>query len=356
MNITEIRFFQRLHHFGRKKKRGVYYITEQADWVIKQIGISLLKYLAQNHQTTVQIATDFANIQKSIIHFGSRHIYLPENYKHVDSSNHIIFTWFHGTDQDTDLICALPKGSQKAQFIHTACTISKHQLIEWGADAEKIVIIPLGVDLDVFKSASLSEKYSIRKELGIPEKAIVIGSFQKDGNGWGEGLEPKLIKGPDIFCAAVEQLHKNYPLFVVLTGPARGYVKQRLVQAKIPFQHVYLHNYYDVAKYFQALDLYLITSRTEGGPKAVLESMASGVPLVSTRVGMANDVIQHGMNGFLAEIEDVHAIVAFAEKVINNTEIQTQLRENGLETAKNFDWKLIAAQYYEKLYANLLIR
>jgi glycosyltransferase involved in cell wall biosynthesis len=59
---------------------------------------------------------------------------------------------------------------------------------------------------------------------------------------------------------------------------------------------------------YQALDLYLITSRQEGGPKAVLESMASGIPLVSTRVGQGMDLIAHGRNGWVVDVSDIEAL------------------------------------------------
>ena len=50
------------------------------------------------------------------------------------------------------------------------------------------------------------DKINLRRELNIPETSFLIGSFQKDGNGWGRGEEPKLIKGPDIFLEVIEVL------------------------------------------------------------------------------------------------------------------------------------------------------
>src|SRR5262249_45386977 len=66
----------------------------------------------------------------------------------------------------------------------------------------------------------------------------------------------------------------------------------------------------ELATAYHALDLCLVTSRQEGGPKAVLEAMASGVPVVSTRVGQAPEVLEHGRSGYLA---DVDALGALAE-------------------------------------------
>jgi glycosyltransferase involved in cell wall biosynthesis len=106
----------------------------------------------------------------------------------------------------------------------------------------------------------------------------------------------------------------------LLSGPARGFVKKGLEEAKIPYTHVYLNSYPDVAKLFQALDLYIVASRQEGGPKAILESMASGVPLVTTRVGQAMDLVKHGVNAFMADVEDVEALTAYALKVHRSSE------------------------------------
>jgi glycosyltransferase involved in cell wall biosynthesis len=144
----------------------------------------------------------------------------------------------------------------------------------------------------------------------------VVGSFQKDGNGWGEGLEPKLIKGPDIFIETMEQLKSKIPeLFVLLTGPARGYVKSGLERLGIPYRHIFLKNYPEIGRQFSAIDLYLVTSRQEGGPKAILESMAAGTPLVTTRVGQAMDIVRHGQNGWMVDVEDVEGLAKWAYHV-----------------------------------------
>ena len=57
-------------------------------------------------------------------------------------------------------------------------------------------------------------------------------------------------------------------------------------------------DYFSVVDYYRASDLYLITSRSEGGPLSLTESWATGVPVVSTRVGMSADYIRDGENGF----------------------------------------------------------
>lgn len=182
-------------------------------------------------------------------------------------------------------------------------------LLDTGISAEKLFLIPIGINLGYFPMRTAQSRASARTKLGIPESAKVIGSFQKDGTGWGEGLEPKLIKGPDVFLKTIGLMKsKEKDLYVLLSGPARGYVKRGLEELGVPYRHLFVRHYPDIATLYRALDLYLVTSRQEGGPKAVLESMACGVPLVTTRVGQAADMVCHGENGWMAEVEDVEAL------------------------------------------------
>jgi len=220
-------------------------------------------------------------------------------------------------------------------------------MISMGIPKEKIIVIPLGVDTNIFQ---LNKQSHINN---LPKDTITIGSFQKDGNGWGSGDEPKLVKGPDIFCDVVERLSKRYNIFVLLTGPSRGYVKNRLDKSKIKYRHDMLSDVDSLVDYYNAIDLYIIASREEGGPKAVLESLACGVPLVSTKVGMSSDLIVHNENGYLVDVEDIDGLYSYACKVIDSKEISNKFSINGVKTIKNYDWKNISAKYEKNLYSDI---
>ena len=75
-----------------------------------------------------------------------------------------------------------------------------------GIDPSKVFLIPIGINLDFFPLRKMELKRNMRDQLGIPQSAFVVGSFQKDGVGWEDGLEPKLIKRPDVFLAALRML------------------------------------------------------------------------------------------------------------------------------------------------------
>lgn len=192
-------------------------------------------------------------------------------------------------------------------------------VLESGIAPQKVFVIPLAIDPAIFPQVTVAARADARRRFGIPDRARVVGSFQKDGVGWGEGDEPKLVKGPDVFLAVIDQLRRDVPdLFVLLSGPARGYVKAGLRKQGVPFAHHYLQDPRALAPLYHAIDVYVVSSRQEGGPKAILESMSAGIPVVTTRVGQAMDLVDHDHNGWMVDIEDVAGLSRWAREVLNN--------------------------------------
>jgi glycosyltransferase involved in cell wall biosynthesis len=178
-----------------------------------------------------------------------------------------------------------------------------------GIDSGKVRLIPIGVDVAVFRPRSPQAKHAARAALGLPRDAFVVGSFHKDGVGFGDGAEPKWIKGPDVLLAALERLREDIPeVHVLLSGPARGYVRAGLERAGIPYRHRFVVRHEELAELYAALDVYVVPSRQEGGPKGVLEAMASGVPVVTTRVGQAAELVRDDVTGWTVEVGDAEAL------------------------------------------------
>ena len=329
------------------------YLVSNDNWAVKQEGKNIIDDL--NHQPLLRsrIALTPLFLAPQIIHFGSENIFFSRIGRDFPyPGQKLILTWFHILP-DKKRLELIKKIQNKFQFIHTTSLFTKNQLVQGGVDEKRIIVIPLGVDTNLFHSVSVSRKKEIREKYDLPPDRLIIGSFQKDGVGWKEGLRPKLIKGPDIFIEVIKKLKKYRP-FILLTGPARGYVKQRLLENDIEFKHFYPQLNAEMCPLYQMLDLYLITSRIEGGPKAIVEAMACGIPLVSTKVGMAADVIRNEENGMLAEIEDVAGLADLAEKIIRDGALRKRLVKNGLETIKKYDYSVTAREYYQKMYQKLL--
>jgi len=201
---------------------------------------------------------------------------------------------------------ATPERFSRIQVTHAEM---RDLVLEAGAEPGSVHVIPIGVDIVHFPLVTAESRSAARARFGLSQDAFVIGSFQKDGVGWGEGLEPKLIKGPDVLVAALRRVKAEISeLHVLLTGPARGYVRRELELAGIPYEHALLSSRLELGTAYHAVDVCLVPARQEGGPKSVLESMAAGVPIVATRVGQAPDLVEDGANGWLVDVEDADGL------------------------------------------------
>ena len=266
------------------------------------------------------------------------------------SSHRLGLSYFHGRpgtpgypefDRSYGLLQTHAARVDRVQVTHG----EMHELVLGaGVDPAKVFRIPIGVDLERFPLRTAPT----RRALGIPESAFVVGSFQKDGVGFGAGLEPKLVKGPDVLVAVLDRLRVDIPeLFVVLTGPARGYVRRELDRIRVPYRHLQLPTRDALARVYHALDIYLVTSRQEGGPKAVLESMATGVALVTTRVGQAPEIVSDEQNGLLADVDDVAALAAAVQRVYTDTELRRRLEKAGRPIAEAYADERLDARWAE---------
>jgi len=259
----------------------------------------------------------------------------------LQSSHRLGLSYFHGR----------PGTAGYAEFDHAYETLKKHAsrvdrvqvthaemhelVADAGVAADRIFRIPIGVDLARFSVAGPSSRSTARELLGVPSSAFTIGSFLKDGIGLGDGREPKLVKGPDTLVAVLDRLRTSIPeLFVLITGPARGYVRKELDRLHIPYKHHVLTSRDELARVYHALDVSLVTSRQEGGPKALLESMAAGIPLVTTRVGQATELVVDGQNGLVASVDDVEALADAVLRIHADGELATRLRWRGRPTAE----------------------
>ncbi len=335
----------------------VQFVVERADWAIRRVGENIRDRINKDYPETIDTTVNPLTISNRLLHFGSQYMWVSYE-RYLSSSNIYVVSFFHGKREDgddtskhIDKFLAL---SHKLSRIIVSNSILEQRLLSWGLPADQITRIPIGVDTNTFYIPTLTQTLTVRKQFGIPAHAKVIGSFQKDGVGWGDGIEPKLIKGPDTFLAVIAKLKSlGLPIFVFLTGPSRGYIKKGLITLGVPYVHYYPKQHSELVRCYHALDLYLITSREEGGPMSLSESMSTGVPVVSTEVGMAVDLINPGLNGALASVDDIERLTEQAAKIIEGN-FPAMSRLNIRDTVLPLDWACIAREHWQRVYSPLL--
>lgn len=136
----------------------------------------------------------------------------------------------------------------------------------------------------------LLEKEECRNILNLPKDKFIVGSFQRDTEGGTRN--PKLEKGPDLFCDYIEKIKDEKDVHVLLGGWRREYVIDRLQSANVPYTFFEKVPLEQLRVMYGACDLYVVASRFEGGPQAVLEASAMQIPIISRDVGIANAVLE----------------------------------------------------------------
>jgi len=332
---------------------------DRAGWVLDAVAQQLAVSLPDECRAGISRGPDLHFLRNRVVHFlGQFDVFGAEPLRGVHPSNRLVATWWHGSPGSRDenvraAFNAAPLLAGRLARIVVTCSIYEQLLRSAGIAPDRLVRLPLGVDTRRFAPADSTARRRARARFDIPSDAFCVGSFQKDGIGWGEGREPKLIKGPDVLVAALSRL-ADRGVFVVLAGPARGYVMGELRRRGIRFACAGHVPQWRLSELYHALDAYLITSREEGGPASLLEAMACGVPVVSTRVGMAADIIRDGENGFLAAVEDAETLAAKVAQLQEDSALRARVAAAAVATARGLDWAIVAREYYERLYRPLL--
>jgi glycosyltransferase involved in cell wall biosynthesis len=200
-----------------------------------------------------------------------------------------------------------------------------------------IVIIPYWIDLDIWP---ILKKKQCRKELNLDSGKYIIGSFQRDTENF-DGKSPKLCKGPDIFCDYIDRIRKDIPnLHILLGGHRRQYVMNRLKDMEVEYTYLELQPQEVLAKMYNSLDLYVTSSRIEGGNQSLLECSTMKVPILSTDVGMARVVLH---NNCIVDIKSTNYIPSEKDIEYNYTNV------------KRFDIQHIT-NYYEILFEKIRVK
>lgn len=238
---------------------------------------------------------------------------------------------------------------------------SKEAEVELHSVGIDCVTIPYVVDTAIFtplpkNSSALIE---MRQHRNIPRDCYLIGNFHRDTEG-GDLCSPKLLKGPDIFVEILKALRvRNVRIHVLLAGPRRFWIRRRLEELGIPFSFVgeivEAKDDIDINVLprqtlnvlYNLLDLYIITSRCEGGPHSVMEAAASRCKVISTRAGLAEDILAPECI-YDTPLEAVEII----EKDVSNDYLRTTLTPHYTRIIQNYRVQAVAP-LYKTLYENI---
>ena len=229
----------------------------------------------------------------------------------------------------------------------------------YGADPEKVCVIPCGVDPEVFRPVRQVDARAALGREQCERLVLFVGRIEQ-------------IKGIDVLLEALGLLFGRRPdlrgeVCLVVVGGALdpGEDAPELEKVEELRRLVHEHRMEDsvdfigsvdqprLALWYAAADICAVPSLTESFGLVALESMACGTPVVATRVGGLQTVVQHGESGVLVPAGDHRALAEAIERVLTDHRLRMHLAHGARERAEGFTWQRVG-DGIESLYQRVL--
>ncbi len=221
----------------------------------------------------------------------------------------------------------LLNGIKRVDKLITVCTQSTAEARQQGFTDSQIVQIPNGVDTNQFQpSISCDNRNTI----------TVVGRLDH-------------MKGVHILLAACLKLKEhglNPPVSIVGDGPEKGALTSLAMRSGIGDMITFHGEVSDVRPILQKTAVFVLPSLSEGLSNVLLEAMASGLPVIATRVGGNPDLIRDGETGILVDAENAEQLAEAIKNVLGDKNRAQQLGEKARKTVEEmFSLPAIANQY-----------
>jgi glycosyltransferase involved in cell wall biosynthesis len=214
---------------------------------------------------------------------------------------------------------------------HAEADVLRHT---YGRIRPRIEVIPNGVDLEAFRPPSTSERREVRELFRLDPQARVALFIGHDLERKGLGLCVEALReAPTVLLLAVGGDAKA-------VAAARRHAEERGVADRM----LLLGDQTELSRYFAVADMFVMPSAYEASGLVYLEALASGLPVIATRVGVAVEVIREGHNGFLVDAEP-RQIAARLEQLA--AEDLSPWRERARRSVAEYSWTAIARRYLD---------
>ena len=242
-----------------------------------------------------------------------------------------------------------PKNAAYFQNIGKIICVSNEiagDLEKVGVPKEKIAVISSGAYLKEFNKPDKGEISDIRDAHTKPI-LISVGVL-------------RISKGFNYLIDAYKVVKQKVPsaaLIIIGDGPEKNNL---LVQAKNISDIYFLgrQSHDKIIKYLKAADIFVLPSidmpqDREGTPTSIMEAMAAGLPIVTTKTGGIPYLIKEWENGLLVEERNPEALAGAIIKLLEDKNLAQQMREKNLEDIKQKDWPIIA-KFVNEVYESVL--
>lgn len=215
----------------------------------------------------------------------------------------------------------------------------------------KIKIIPMGVDSQQFLDNSEGQ---LKKKYHDNRIILSVGRLID-------------LKGTIYLVESLPFILKHYPniiLIIIGSGPEEKRLHERIESLSLKEHVTFLGTLHheDLIPYYHLADVFILPSIFKGGKTealgvVLLEAMASGCPVIGSKVGGIPDVIIDGETGFLVPEQRPDILAEKIIQIFSDTTLQGKFRRNGLVRVKElFSWNIISKKFFEEYSAVLGVR
>ncbi|MHC4337043.1 MAG: glycosyltransferase family 4 protein [Planctomycetota bacterium] len=224
------------------------------------------------------------------------------------------------------------------RFVATNRTIAR-ELLSAGVPRRNILALPNGVETELIRPKS-------NYNLSNPITVAFVGRFHEQ-------------KGVDILLRAFQRLLKRHStsdirLQLLGDGPLREPLVELAQQLGIINRVEFLGHTHQVIQQLQQADIFILPSRAEGLSNALLEAMASGLPVVVSRIPGNIDTIQHKKNGLLFEVDNPDSLAESLVSLLSNLKFREALGKAARRSVEEKYSLSYVADRYINLYRDLL--
>jgi glycosyltransferase involved in cell wall biosynthesis len=190
------------------------------------------------------------------------------------------------------------------------------------APPAKFVVVRLGIELERRVAADAAARAQTRRLLGIPPDRFVVGWIGRMTG----------VKRTDDLLLAFRELRRrgvDACLCLIGDGPDRDRIERTAHDIGVVRDCLFLGYQEEVAPFYAAFDAFVLTSGNEGTPVTTIEALASGLPVVATRVGGVSDVVRDGEDGFLVPAGATAELGARLAQLAGDRELRRRLGDAG---------------------------
>ena len=238
--------------------------------------------------------------------------------------------------------------SGAARFLAVSGVV-RDEYLGCGVEAERIAVIPNGIDTQRFTPAPPEDRRALREELGLPQDGRVFSYAGKLDLGKGlEGLLRVWQQLAGEFCTAHLVLVGGGERHFLSCEPAlKAFVVEHGLASRVTFTG-YVDN---VPDYLRVSDFFVFPSESESFGIALLEALACELPAVSTATGGAEEIITDGENGLLVPVGDEDALFSAMARLLREPDRAVEMGRRGRETVLSRFSMVRVAEEHRKMFS-----